>query len=540
MNGMPVDRPGTATFIRWLEPVAWCALGLGTVFYWLLSINTLPYGPDSWFYYELSQSLFSGDYFRVHGIRQFQSTEPYSMSFPPLWPVCIAAASAVWPLGPAIMATLTTALFVLMTAILETGFRRRYQQHGIGLVTGLGLLCLSPYLDVLKAGGTLPLSLLLLTLICFVWLEKPSPRNALTLGLLAGLTLLLRFDTAPALIAVLIVYLGRGFHYATTRGQPPVTTGIKQVVSLALPYLLAVVLAMSPYVIYSLDHFGKVWASDNSVVALSVQAGVFVTDFHQNWPATALQQPSAFIAKLASNSGPFVRSTLFNFLLPLLLLAGLYLQVARKALAPKAQVDTDSLLLLLLLLLTAWSATLAGYWLTGYDYRRYYLPETLLLLIAAAIVFNCLQPKAKNILLVVLLLLLGNEVVTQIDRADFNSGYLLRSEGQLHLDDATEAYTRCYQQLGAKGKIMFLDDDITASRIAALTKIDTTMMPMNLLSLAPEQLQLLVERFEIRAIVIPAQKTESWRSWFEQGGFEAEACGDYPGFFQIQAFPSFK
>jgi hypothetical protein len=141
---------------------------------------------------------------------------------------------------------------------------------------------------------------------------------------------------------------------------------------------------------------------------------------------------------------------------------------------------------------------------------------------------------------VVLLLLLGNEVVTQIDRADFNSDYLIRSEGQLHLDDATEAYTHCYQMLGAKGKIMFLDDDITASRIAALAKIDTTMMPMNLLSLAPEQLQLLVERFEIRAIVIPAQKTQSWRSWFEQGGFKTEACGGYPGFFQLQALPSFK
>lgn len=536
---MQVPKHSPSTFTTRIEAVAWCALALGTVFYWLLSINTLPYGPDSWFYYELSQSLFSDDYFRVHGVRQFQSTEPYSMSFPPLWPICIAAASAAWPLGPGIMSTLTTAVFVLMITILEIGFRQRYQQPGIGLITGLGLLCLSPYLDVLKSGGSLPLSLLLLVLICFMWLQQPSPRNALTLGLLAGLTLLLRFDAAPAVVAVLIVYLGRGLHPLTARNQARDPVATQQVLLLALPYLLAVALAMSPYVIYSLNHFDKVWASDNSVVALSVQAGAFVTDFYQNWPATALQQPSAFISKVVSNSGPFARTTLFNFLLPLLLLAWLYLKLARKTLAPKAKADTDHLLGLLLLLLLAWSATLAGYWLTGYDYRRYYLPEMLLLLIAAGIVFNCLQPKAKNTLLVVLLLLLGNEVVTQIDRADFNSDYVLRSEEQLHLDDATEAYTRCYQMLGAKGKIMFLDDDITASRIAALAKIDTTMMPMNLLSLAPEQMQLLVERFEIRAIVIPEQKTQSWRSWFEQSGFKTEACGDYPGFFQLQTFSSF-
>ena len=60
----------------------------------------VPFSPDSWSYYELSQT-FGGDLLRISTQRQYSWVSEYNVSFPPLWPAAIAATDAASGLGPA-------------------------------------------------------------------------------------------------------------------------------------------------------------------------------------------------------------------------------------------------------------------------------------------------------------------------------------------------------------------------------------------------------------------------------------------------------
>ena len=179
-----------------------------------------------------------------------------------------------------------------------------------GLAVALALL-LGPKLvvDELTAGRTIPLQLLIYAavLVCLLR-ERITLVGAATLGFLAGLAILNRFDALPLpfLVSGLVLWLRR---------KP----------ALALASLGLAMLTVSPWIAYSFSTFGTVFVTDNSGIATSIDPDAFVTDWWPEPQPGISDDPDAWLGKVASAVPGFVYVALSLLASPLgfaLVLAG--------------------------------------------------------------------------------------------------------------------------------------------------------------------------------------------------------------------------
>lgn len=263
------------------------------------------YSADSWSYFELSKSVFSADFYRFNTYRSYFSPA-YSASFPLGYPVLLALAHLVFgqqallALGINIVLAVATWLLVIRLA----------RQLGLSLLLGWTLACslvLFPfYLDEVFSGRAMPAAMLLF-LAGAGCLMRQQHFGA---GLLLGLSALVRFDY---LVYALLFQAGVSLAY---RGD------WSRLWRLPAGFLAGI----SPWVVYSLFHFGKVWVSDNSWVALSAFPA-FVLDFPAAAGATLVDQPSLWLARVTHNLLPLAGAFLSSALsFPLLVvLVGLFI-----------------------------------------------------------------------------------------------------------------------------------------------------------------------------------------------------------------------
>jgi hypothetical protein len=268
----------------WLWPVAVLLALLLPLLFGVISAP--PFSPDSWALYELSQTVF-GDFYRFTHWRSYASDQPWSAGFPPLTPVLIALADAVFGTGPRTGLYLAFASFAGFALLSERIARSVTGAPWLGLGAALVLL-LGPnmLLIEMQAGRTIPLQLLLYALVLLGLLEGKAITlvRAGLIGLVAGLAVLNRFDAVllPVPIALAVGWLTR----SPTRG------------ALALAVSAA---AMTPWVAYSLTYFGTIFATDNAGIAAALDPRAYVTDW---WPRP---QPSltddslAWAGKVAGN-----------------------------------------------------------------------------------------------------------------------------------------------------------------------------------------------------------------------------------------------
>ncbi|MEM7702172.1 MAG: glycosyltransferase family 2 protein [Pseudomonadota bacterium] len=247
------------------------------------SLISPAYSPDSWAFYELSQTIF-GDFYRATHVRSYANDIPYSAAFPPLWPTLIAVADAAFDTGARTGLYLAFASFVGFSLLSEVIGRRVTGAAWFGLAVALALL-LGPKMitDELAAGRTLPFQLVLNAVVLLGLLKgrAMSLPAAIGVGLAAGLAVLNRFDALPLpfLAAGLVLWLSRKPSYA-------------------LASLGAALIAVSPWIAYSLGTFGTVFATDNAGIATSLDPNAFVTDW---WPIERpglADDPAAWIAKV--------------------------------------------------------------------------------------------------------------------------------------------------------------------------------------------------------------------------------------------------
>jgi hypothetical protein len=273
----------------WLWPVV--ALAAVLIPLLLAVIAAPPYSPDSWALYELSQTVW-GDFYRLTHWRSYASAAPYSASFPPLTPVLIALADALFGTGPRTGLYLAFAAFAAFALLSERIGRQVTGAAWLGLGAAL-LLLLGPnmLLIEMQAGRTIPLQLLLyaLVLIGLVRGAAITFGQAALIGLVAGLAVLNRFDAVllPVPVALAIGWLTR---------SP----------AKALAALAASLVAVSPWVAYSLTHFGTLFATDNAGIATALDPRAYVTDW---WPvpqASLADDPLAWTGKIAGNLGTLV------------------------------------------------------------------------------------------------------------------------------------------------------------------------------------------------------------------------------------------
>ncbi|MEM1129221.1 MAG: glycosyltransferase [Pseudomonadota bacterium] len=275
---------GKAHWVGWFAPIA---VLIVTVIIVLSGLASPAYSPDSWAYYELSKTVFD-DFYKFTHFRTYWSESEYSSSFPPLFAVLIAGTDATFQFGARTGYILCFAAFLAFAFLSERISRRSFDAPLIGLGVALVLL-LDPrmLLSEMLGGRSIPIQLLLYAVVLMGMLHfsRLSILGAGLIGMVTGLAILNRFDALflPALVAVGLLYLTRR----------PV---------LAVSIIFGASLAVSPWVAYSLTHFGTAFVTDNSTVAKAIDARAFVTDW---WPSA---QPSvsddvgAWLSKLFRNT----------------------------------------------------------------------------------------------------------------------------------------------------------------------------------------------------------------------------------------------
>lgn len=325
---------------------------------WLTTATNSHFSQDSWSYYELSRHIFH-DFYHISSWRQFHIISNYGVSFPPLWPLLIASVNAVFNLGIYAGFVLNFIIAALTLALLRRMAKVWFGEKEIGSFLFLALMITPDYTTSIFSGGTLPLGLLLLLVILYLYATRryTLPMKALLMGIVAGLSVLNRFDfLLPAIIL--------GFF-----AQP------------LLVYYATLFVALLPWIAYSHSHFGTYWISDNSRTLLS-SIPIFVRDYYANAVPLVWDNPLGWMKKtmgavMKSASVLFAATSALPWLLGMMLLT-----------TKPAQKDKNITLFAALI-----TAQVLSILLTGFIETRYYVPLQLFLLVG--LLWLTLPPKIK-------------------------------------------------------------------------------------------------------------------------------------------------
>lgn len=363
----PINRAGAALDGR-LEPARTVAIAL-LAFAVVLEIAALQIGitrfsPDSWSYFELSKTIFGPAFYQFNTFRSYFSHE-YSASFPLGYPTLIAMASSVFGERPLLAVDINIAAAVATGWVLHKVGKQLQLPPVTGMAIIASVLLYPHYLDEVVSGRAVPTALLVF--VCAGYLQLRG--KPLAAGLVLGVSVLFRFDFLVYALLYQSIFLATHTkdYQAVAKMVAGFATGI------------------SPWVIYSLVHFGKPWISDNSWVALSALPA-FVVDYPAAPLVSASQNPLAWLQRVLGNIQPLLKS-IGNaaLLMPVLLVFVL-------ATAHNWRQVTIKRPLLLLVLVAAVST--APYLLTGYFDARYFSLVFLgLCLLLACAVARVHQPR---------------------------------------------------------------------------------------------------------------------------------------------------
>lgn len=302
------------------------AAALAIIGLWFLKPR---FNSDSWTYLELSNYIFT-DFFRFNTFRQYESTSLYSTSYPPLYPTLLAISRQIYDVGIYTGIFLNTAVCLATLFVLKNIMHALNLPRWVGNLLFLALLFRPMYILELMAGRSIPLALLLILLVLRVYVSPQAftPSRAALMGFLAGLAVMARFDLLAACMFLGLVvawYAGR------------------RVLIVSPVYYALLLLAISPWIAYSLTYFSKPFISDNSRTALLAMESHVINYYPEPdklqylWDAPVTWATSVFLVRL-----PWVLGSGFRTLttdVTLIALAGTWLGIL---LATGAQRGTSS------------------------------------------------------------------------------------------------------------------------------------------------------------------------------------------------------
>jgi hypothetical protein len=338
---------------------AWTALLASVCIATFNNWNARAFSPDSWAYYELSQTMMT-DFYRINHLRSYWS-EDYSAAFPPLWPAMIFVANLIFALGPNVAIALNMVILVLIAAVADSIAKKTFDLRGPGILMALALFSHHGFFDELVAGRAIPLFVLLGFVALRILIIKPNEYQILrfgALGCIIAAMLLTRFDGLLwffVLFPIVIVF----------------KSGLGAVISFFAFFLACV----SPWVVYSITHFDTLLVSDNSWVARSLDPNAFVTDFPAALGPTLSQDYSAALKLIAGRVPDLLSAMAISpgerglFVLTGLLICLWFLKPRRNlSLAPLENRHALSFIVVGVAILSA----LPSYLLTGYFDGRYF------------------------------------------------------------------------------------------------------------------------------------------------------------------------
>jgi hypothetical protein len=270
-----LDAGGLARWTLVLAPAYFIGFAVFLFFFYR---HDHPMWTDAWRLYELAQTVF-GDFYKSNFVGTYQTigADGRSADFPPLWPVVLAIADKLLHTGlnsGYLVAFLCLAGFMAASELVT---RALTGVPAVGLAVA-GIVVASWWFQVeLLAGQTMPMQLLLLSVILYVFVADGPLRTprCFMLGILCGLAFLNRFDTLLFAIAMIAACAAAA---ASWRG--------------ALVFVAGLLLGMSPWIVYSLVYFGTPLASDNKTVALAAVV-THTTEWHGTPLPTLFDQPVA-------------------------------------------------------------------------------------------------------------------------------------------------------------------------------------------------------------------------------------------------------
>jgi len=226
-------------------------------------LSTVLFSPDSWSYYELSKTVFA-DFYHANTIRQFEFVTEYSNSFPPLFPCLIAVIDKLSHFEERSGVVLNW-LVVGVTVHVLIGWGRTLRAPDCFCwLLPVTLLANQHYVEEVRAARSIPLAVLLLILaVRAAGAAELKPARFMLVGGCAALAALTRFDCLLPAVGI---------------GMVLVVASPAQRLSTAAFYYGVMLLVLSPWILYSEHHFGKLLASDNARTALLV-APSFVMDY---------------------------------------------------------------------------------------------------------------------------------------------------------------------------------------------------------------------------------------------------------------------
>ncbi len=462
---------------RWL-PDAMCLSVIAVVA--LAGFCTPSFAPDSWSLFELSNHVFD-DFYRVNTVRQFQFDSLYGVSFPPLYPVLLAMARQVFDAG------IYTGVFLNVGIAVLTLWQFKRLAIVIGLPTWAGnawmllLLANSDYDSELVSAGTFPLAVMLMIVLLrrFIEADRSEPANrassTLTMGIVAGLLCLTRFDFLLVAIALgLIAWLILG-DWSVKRG---------------FIYYAALAVVLSPWCWYSLSHFDKPFVSDNSRTVLTAER-TYVMDYFDadNPPPTVFNQPIIWAKTLVVKRLPPVigaaLSMLFNYF-PIMLLGGMLLGLALGRDRAGQLFRRDRTTTLLIWFGVALGAQLLAVSLTGYRDRRYFIPLVCYGTIVA--IYFILRhhtvadrlPVIRRWALPLLTLLTIGHYVREVDFKPVLANFPPRFDPRLTNAAQYQALTQHLDANSPQPRLLVLPGNLEPFRFGALTGYITIPAPSNL------------------------------------------------------------
>jgi len=341
---------------------------------------TLNYSPDSWSYLELAKT-FDRDIYRFNTFRSYFS-ETYSASFPFGYPFILYLFQRTFGSYEGAGLLINVAL-VLITPFLAELFSRVYlRTRGVGFVSGVVLVLYPPYIDEVTAGRSIPMTISF-CLLALAILGRAVRQNSLGLvflsGIIAGIPALLRFDALlPAIALSLFVFM---------RAES---------VSLGLTYLVGVAVSLSPWMVYSLNYFEKIYVSDNNWIVLSSTVA-YVTDYPAQTLSSAFAHPLEWLGKVIVNLLKLTRSVatiLAKYGAPIFIGVGAIVRLSGRR-APLLFRDLDRGFIYILL---CYIVGLASYIIAGYFDHRYFSMTFFLVFLTSMMIFagECAKTNGKK------------------------------------------------------------------------------------------------------------------------------------------------
>lgn len=250
------------------------------------------FSPDSWAYYELGQTVFT-DFYRFQHFRSYWNFSPYSAAFPPLYPAAIAFLDEFTHAGARSGLLLAFFSFIVFALLSEQIGRRAFGAAWLGLAMAFALLLGQGLLGEMTGGRTIPLQLILFSLVLLGLLgaKRLDSIGAVSIGTASGLAILNRFDA-------ILLPVFTAFALWRLTGRP----------TLVLWALGGAAVSVSPWVIYSLTTFGVFFATDNSAVVKALDPKAYVTDW---WPMAQpmlSDDPAVWFTRIFGNLANFIQS----------------------------------------------------------------------------------------------------------------------------------------------------------------------------------------------------------------------------------------